>query len=137
MSTNEDRLGLEILTPDACWQLLADTAVGRIAFVDAGEPMILPVTHTVDGHRIAFRSSTGTKLEAAAMAQAVAFEADGWDASTHQGWSVLARGQAETVYDDDEIASLEATGSQPWLDEARHGTWVRIRVDEISGRRLT
>ncbi len=134
--TTTDRLGLEVLSPDECWQLVADADVGRIAFVDAGEPVILPVTHGVHGHQIVFRSGSGTKLSAAQMDQPLAFEVDGWDVETKQGWSVLVRGIGETVYDDDQVVELDALGVEPWLDAAVAGTWVRIRVEEITGRRL-
>lgn len=129
-----DRLGLEILSPDDCWELLGVAPVGRVAFVDAGEPLVLPVTYSLQGHSVVFRSGTGTKLEAAAMNRPLAFEIDDWDDTYRTGWSVLARGMGETVYDDDEIASF--AGSEPWLDSAAEGTWVRIRVDEVSGRRI-
>lgn len=131
---NVDRLGLEILSPDRCWELLAAAPVGRVAFVDAGEPMVLPVTHGVHGRSIVFRSGTGSKLEAAAMARPLAFEIDGWDPARRVGWSVLARGVGGTV-DDDEVAGFGA-GTEPWLTSAAGGTWVRIRVDEVSGRQI-
>jgi uncharacterized protein len=132
----QDRLGLEVLPTEQCWQLVADSPIGRVAFVDAGEPVVLPVTHGVHDHQIVFRSASGTKLSAAQQDAPVAFEVDGWDTTTHRGWSVLVRGTAEAVYDDDEIADLRAAASTPWLESARTGTWVRIRANEITGRRL-
>lgn len=131
-----DRLGLEVLSPAECWQLLREAPIGRLAFVDAGEPIVFPVTHSVDGHTVVFRTGRGSKLEAALMAEVLAFEVDGWDVEARRGWSVLARGTAGTVYDDDEIAAFDAAGNEPWLESARTGTWVRILVEEISGRRL-
>jgi uncharacterized protein len=131
-----DRLGLEVLTTEQCWELIAESPVGRVAFVDAGEPVVLPITHGVHGHQIVFRSASGGKLSAAEMNAPVAFEVDGWDESTHRGWSVLVRGTAEAVYDADEIAAIRAAGSAPWMEAARTGTWVRILPNEISGRRL-
>jgi len=130
-----DRLGLEILTYEECWQLLTDTPIGRIAFFDSGSPEILPVTHAVTGGRIVFRSVAGTKLDNTSTAPVVAFEVDGWNAEARCGWSVMARGTAESApLDADE---LDALGLVPWVDEAAGGTWISIRVDEISGRRLT
>jgi uncharacterized protein len=131
-----DRLGLEVLRPDECWRRLADCAVGRIAFVDAGEPLVFPVTHAVHDHSIVFRSQRGSKLEAALMAHTVAFEADEWSRVERRGWSVLARGTATTVYEDDQIEALDSLAVQPWVDAVADGTWVRIRVDEISGRQI-
>lgn len=131
-----DRLGLEVLPIDLCWELIDASPVGRVAFVDAGEPVVLPVIHGVHERQIVFRSAAGTKLAAAQMNAPVAFEVDDWDVPTQRGWSVLVRGTAETVYDDDEIAAFQATGTEPWADAAIEGTWVRIRPDEITGRRL-
>jgi nitroimidazol reductase NimA-like FMN-containing flavoprotein (pyridoxamine 5'-phosphate oxidase superfamily) len=129
-----DRLGLEVLTPDECWQLVARAPVGRLAFAEDGGPMILPVVHGVVGRRIAFRSAGGGKLGVARMAGPVAFEVDGWDVDHHTGWSVVARGVARSAPDD--TAELDALGLQPWIGPADRGTWVEVVVDEITGRRI-
>lgn len=131
-----DRHGLEVLSPETCWDLLDRTAVGRIAFVEAGEPIVLPVTHAVHDHQIVFRTGLGSKLGAARMNEVVAFEVDEWDPVERAGWSVLVRGVAETVYDDEVIDRYEADDAAPWLESATRGTWVRILVEEITGRRL-
>lgn len=135
--TPTDRLGLEVLTHDECWRLIASVPIGRVAFVDAGGPTALPVTHGVDGHTIVFRTSVGTKLGVAERARPLAFEVDQWDESAQTGWSVLVRGTSETVYDEDEIALIERRADQPWLTAAAEGTWVRIRPYEVSGRRMS
>ena len=129
-----DRLGLEILPPDECWELLANSPVGRRAFMDAGAPEVFPVTHAVVGRRIVFRSAAGTKLGAATMAPAVAFEVDAWDPPQRSGWSVVARGTAESAPLDGQ--ELDRLGLESWLTPAAEGTWIAILVDEISGRRL-
>lgn len=129
-----DHLGLAILSPEECWSLIEATPIGRVAFVDAGAPIVLPVTHGVRGRRIVFLSPEGGKLAAARMAPAVAFEVDDWDAEERTGWSVVAQGVAETVPAD--VADLDALGVEPWLDGAARGTWIEIRVDEVTGRRL-
>lgn len=130
-----DRLGLEVLTPEECWDLIARSPVGRLAFEESGGPMILPVVHGVIGRRIAFRSTTGGKLSAARMEGPVAFEVDAWDASSHTGWSVVARGTAQSSPED--AADLDRLRLEPWLGPASRGTWIEIRVDEITGRRLS
>ena len=132
--TTTDRLGLEVLRPDECWDLLAGAAVGRLAFDEEGGPMILPVVHGVVGRRIAFRSADGGKLSAARMHGPVAFEVDAWDADGRTGWSVVARGTARSAPED--TADLDALHLEPWLGPADRGTWIEILVDEISGRRL-
>lgn len=135
-TTNTDRLGLEVLGYDECWQLVASVPVGRVAFVDAGGPSILPVTHGVVGHTIVFRSAAGTKLGVAERQRPLAFEVDQWDADGRTGWSVLVKGTSELILDDDDIAVVERRAAQPWIDAASDGTWVRIRPHEVTGRRV-
>ena len=132
-----DRQGLEILDVDECWRLLATTPVGRIAFIDAGEPLILPVTHVVVGHRIAFRTASGSKLDAAMMAEPVGFEVDGYDASAQEGWSVVVRGVAEPVYDETLLRDLDGSGLEPWARAVSRPHWIQIKPSEVTGRRLT
>lgn len=131
-----DRMGLEVLPRFECWNLLASTPVGRVAFIHGGEPVILPVTHGVSGRTIIFRTGMGSKLLAAHSGQIVAFEADEWEAFSRTGWSVLARGLAETVHNAEAVAAFEAERVEPWLASAAEGVWIRIRVEEISGRRI-
>jgi nitroimidazol reductase NimA-like FMN-containing flavoprotein (pyridoxamine 5'-phosphate oxidase superfamily) len=129
-----DRLGLEVLAPEECWQRIARAPVGRLAFAEEGGPMILPVVHGVVGHRIAFRSAAGGKLGAARMQGPVAFEVDGWDVEARRGWSVVARGTARSAPED--TGDLDALGMEPWIGPADTGTWVEVLVTEITGRRI-
>src|SRR5690606_37543306 len=121
---------------EQCWELVGSSPIGRVAFLEAGDPMVLPVTHLLHDHQIVFRSASGSKLEAAEHNKPVAFEVDSWDETAHEGWSVLVQGVAEAVYDEDQIAEYKATGLVPWLTQAAAGTWVRIIANDISGRRL-
>jgi Pyridoxamine 5'-phosphate oxidase len=81
----------EVLTTDACWRLLDDSAVGRLAVVRGGEPDIFPVNYVVDHGGILFRTAAGPKL-AAARDRVVAFEADGYTAQDSSAWSVVVQG---------------------------------------------
>jgi len=131
-----DRLDLEILPFGPCWDLVASAPIGRVAFLDNGEPAVFPVTHAVIGRRIVFRSQAGAKLAAASVGRTVAFEVDAWDAVERTGWSVLVRGVADLVDDPLEVARLEALDLEPWAPAVRGGSWIQIRADEVSGRRL-
>jgi nitroimidazol reductase NimA-like FMN-containing flavoprotein (pyridoxamine 5'-phosphate oxidase superfamily) len=133
---NIDRQGLEILDADTCWALVASTPVGRLAFMDAGEPMIVPVLHAVDGHSVVFRTTVGAKLLAASMGAPVAFEVDGIDAGLRTGWSVVVRGTAGEVIDPSEVEHLLSLGLDAWADAVERDDWVRVRASEISGRRI-
>lgn len=131
-----DHGGLEVLSTDECRALLAQEQIGRVAFVAAGEPLVLPVNYRMhDGH-IVFRTTTGEKLDAARNAKSVAFEIDSWDTTTKTGWSVIVRGASQDVYKAAEIAELKQLGLEPWADAVARDNWVRIVPDEITGRRI-
>jgi uncharacterized protein len=134
--TNEDWSGLEVLSGDECRRLLSTTAVGRVGFVDAGSPMILPVNFAMDGHAVVFRSAPGSKLAAAMLQRPVAFEIDDWDPMDHTGWSVLATGVADLVDEPDDVARLERLPVRPWSRPDVRDRWVRVMVEELSGRRI-
>jgi len=130
-----DRHGLEVLGLEECLTLLASRPYGRLAYLDAGAPAIVPVNHLVDGSSVVIRSLDGAKLGAAIFERAVAFELDDLDFTTRTGWSVVVRGRAEVV------DAAETENYEKWLDSwaVRDGartTWVRIVADEVSGRRL-
>ena len=131
--TNLDHQGLEVLSPEECWQLLRDSPVGRVAFNEAGEPMVLPVNHAVVGHRIVFRTLRGSLLHEALLVEPVAFQVDGFDAVERTGWSVLARGVADLADSPEQLDELEL---RPWADAVHRDDWVQIRVEEVTGRRI-
>ena len=131
-----DHAGMEILTPEECTDRLAASPVGRLAFVDRGEPMVLPVTIGMWGGSIVFSTDAGSKLNAAIMNQPVAIEVDQWDADERSGWSVLAKGIAMTVDDGREIASLDRLGVTSWVRPGQPKTWVRVLPNEITGRQV-
>jgi nitroimidazol reductase NimA-like FMN-containing flavoprotein (pyridoxamine 5'-phosphate oxidase superfamily) len=130
---NLDHQGLEILSRQECLELAASTPVGRVAFVEAGEPMVFPVNHGVRGEHIYFRTSKGALLHEAVMRQPVAFEVDGFDAASRTGWSVLVRGQARVVDDDAEIEGLDL---EVWPDAVSREDWVTLLAEEMTGRRI-
>lgn len=66
-----DWSGLEILSYDECRRLLSTEAVGRIAYVANGSPVVLPINFTLHGGSIVFRSGRGAKLESAVMHEPV------------------------------------------------------------------
>src|SRR5664279_1587071 len=131
----QDHSGLEVLPYDECLLLLAQTPVGRVAFISDGELVILPVNHAMDGGSIVFRTAAGTKLRAAESAAVVGFEVDGFEPGLREGWSVVVSGTAELVLEDAELHRLESCGRRSQrpslasrstassLDCARAGAW--------------
>jgi len=131
-----DRHGLEVLGLQDCLDLLASRPYGRLAYLDAGGPSIVPVNHVVDGSTVVIRSLDGGKLGAAIFERPVAFELDDLDPATRTGWSVVVRGRAEVV-DDAEAGRLAADLDSWAVQPGARTTWVRIVADEVSGRRLS
>lgn len=131
-----DHAGLEILSVDECHELLASAAVARLAFIDHGEPVVLPVTITIWGRSVVFATDSGSKLEAAIMERPVALEVDSWDPVARAGWSVLVKGTAMTVDDADELDQLDTLAAVPWVRPDRPKRWVRVVPNDITGRRI-
>jgi nitroimidazol reductase NimA-like FMN-containing flavoprotein (pyridoxamine 5'-phosphate oxidase superfamily) len=127
--------GVEVLTPDQCWALLRSAEVGRLAVSIVNRPDIFPVNHIVDHGSVVFRTAEGTKLAAAVLGEAVAYEADGYDAGRGEAWSVVVKGRAveiERIYE-----LLDATDLPlfPW-HAAPKNRFVRIEPESVTGRRF-
>ena len=130
--TTIDRNGLAVLTRSECLQLLASASVGRIGITSGALPVILPINYRLDANRILFRTSPGTKLDAATRDAVVAFEVDEIDPVYHSGWSVVVTGIAGEVapHPDRELRTVPRWA--PGDDERL----VAITIDDVSGRRL-
>ena len=129
-----DHSGMGVLTRDECYERLRTARVGRLAFVNQGDPVILPVNHGLDGEAIVFRTAPGSKLLAGDAERRVAFEVDGFDADRRSGWSVLVRGTATTVENQQEIERLNRLGVWPWADLVERTHWIRIATYSVTGR---
>ena len=130
-------VSLEVLTREECFELLGTTAVGRLGLLVGGKPEILPVNYIVEGPAVVFRTSADSVLNQAAL-QVVAFEVDRIDEAAHTGWSVLVQGVAQDVSSAVDVTSerMRRLALITWAPGARH-RWFRIRVDTVTGRRLT
>jgi len=128
------RTGLEELTQRECIQLARGCALGRLAVVVDGQPLVFPVNFTFDGHAVVLRTDDGTKLHGA-RGHRVAFECDGIDLTYHTGWSVVITGRAEAVTAPAEIERLERLPLGPWCPGPK-AVWLRLRPRTITGRRI-
>jgi len=131
-----DHSGLGVLSREECLRRIRSARVGRVAFVENGEPVILPVNHGLDGDAVVFRTAAGSKLTAAENDEPVAFEVDAFDVDRRAGWSVVIRGVASVVDDQAEVARLATFGVMPWADLAERTNWVRIRAYSLTGREV-
>jgi nitroimidazol reductase NimA-like FMN-containing flavoprotein (pyridoxamine 5'-phosphate oxidase superfamily) len=132
-----DGAELEELSERACGVLLGAAAVGRIAFVVDGLPVILPVNYRLliddSGMSIVLRARAGHTIDAAG--RQVAFQIDGIDHQHHQGWSVLVRGELRHL-DDLEIEQvIERFDPKPWPQQPRT-SWLVIKAYLVTGRKL-
>src|SRR6266700_7855435 len=123
-SAQSDHAGLEVLAFGACLDKLASVPVGRVGFLSAGEVMILPVNHVMDGHSVVFRTAEGSKLAGAGVGYPVTFEADSYDVAAEAGWSVVVHGHAEVIEDDDQARRLDDLGLRSYGSTERP-YWVR------------
>ena len=92
-----DRFGMTVLELDKCWQLLRHAQVGRLAVSIRDHPDLFPINYVVDHGTIVFRTAEGTKLAAAVLGRAVAFEIDGYDPDVGEAWSVVIKGRAVEI----------------------------------------
>src|SRR4051794_3348426 len=131
-----DRSGLEMMPLEECLYHLRTARMGRLAFVWDGYPIILPVNHGMQRDSVVFRTNVGSKLAAADNEMPVAFEVDAFDADRRAGWSVIVRGDAQTIEDPADLEQLHSLGVWPWADAVERDHWVRINTYEMTGRRI-
>jgi nitroimidazol reductase NimA-like FMN-containing flavoprotein (pyridoxamine 5'-phosphate oxidase superfamily) len=127
---------LEDLPADECLRLLRFSIAGRIAVVIDDFPVVLPINfrlvETEDATWIAVRTTPGGVIDRASVR--AAFEIDGIDPSSRQGWSVLARGTLHHI-DPSAADTRERFDSEPWL-LADRDAWMVLEPFAITGRRL-
>ena len=124
-----------ILTAPECWDELRRAEVGRLAVSIADRPDIFPINYVVDHGTVVFRSAEGTKLAAAVLGRAVAFEVDGYDPVLGEAWSVVIKGEAREIERMDELFDALDLPLFPWQASPKH-RFVRIIAAEITGRRF-
>ncbi len=129
---------VEELDPSTCWELLRAGQVARVVHVVGGHPRISLVNYGLDGDDVVVRSSEGTRLHLALTAPttAVLVEVDEVDPATRSGWSVVARGRMAPVLDRVTVARLDRTMPASWVLGDSGGTWLRLTVESLSGRRV-
>jgi nitroimidazol reductase NimA-like FMN-containing flavoprotein (pyridoxamine 5'-phosphate oxidase superfamily) len=135
MPTRDARTGIEMMDRQLCLRLLAADEVGRLAVVNGGAPVILPVNYALDGESIVMRTAPGTKL--AAAGGPACFEIDAFDRGRRHGWSVVVNGRLEEVdhYASRDLTRMRSLDLSPWADGERE-RWLRLVPSTITGRRV-
>ena len=116
-----------------CRDKLAGAQIGRVILSIDALPAAHPVTYSLVGEDIVFRTRSGAKLDAALDNTVVGFEVDDLDLERRTGWSIMAVGIAEVVTDADDIAVLDRHDIRSWVG-ADLPHYVRIRIARLSGR---
>jgi uncharacterized protein len=125
------------LSYDKCRELLSGGVVGRVAMCTASGPRILPVNYSIVQDSVVFRTTPYSLLGTYAWKARLAFEVDHIDHERQQGWSVVATGDGAMIEDADELAAIRSHWDpQPWPGGAQRQLYVRLRWDELTGRRL-
>ncbi|MEV7780172.1 pyridoxamine 5'-phosphate oxidase family protein [Kitasatospora sp. NPDC088351] len=123
------------LTASECWERIGTHGIGRIGLPVQPAPAVFPVNYAVDARTIVYRTAALGPTDPA-DGSSVSFQVDRIDEQLSQGWSVLLLGRVEHVDDPAEADRLRGLpGTAPWAGGAR-AVWVRIRPDEITGRRI-
>jgi hypothetical protein len=121
------------LSGDECRQLLRARGVGRVGWRSAQGQQILPVTYTMTGELIAFRTRPDSIMGELVASVEVSFEIDDVDEDTATGWSVLVQGQARG-YLDEPPDGLNLP--EPWAP-GDHPLTVVIEPTNYSGRAVS
>jgi nitroimidazol reductase NimA-like FMN-containing flavoprotein (pyridoxamine 5'-phosphate oxidase superfamily) len=129
------RYQLQELTAEQCLALLRGPIyLGRIGYVVDGVPVIVPVNFVLDGETVVFATMPGSKLSWLKNQRQIAFQVDQGHVLDESGWSVLVRGTAHEITNLAELRALRR-GPRSWAAPST-GHWIRIAMDQISGRRL-
>ena len=116
-------------------ELLRSTEVGRLAVSITDHPDIFPVNFVIDRGTVVFRTAEGTKLAAAVLGRAVAFEVDGYNSDSGEAWSVVVKGHAVEIERMQDLFDALDLPLFPWHSAPKH-RFVRIEPHQISGRRF-
>lgn len=119
------------LSAEQCERMLENNTLGRLAVSIGQRPDIYPINYAYFGGKILFRTAEGSKLAASVANPIVAFEIDGYTATS--AWSVVVKGNAHVIDTDSEESAAEASGLNPWVPTIKMNL-VSIEPTEITGR---
>ncbi|MDN3903527.1 pyridoxamine 5'-phosphate oxidase family protein [Arthrobacter sp. YD2] len=134
MPTSEEATA-DQLTSNQCWDYIRRAQFGRLAVIVDGRPEIFPINFAVDHGSVVFRTAAGTKLSGALSGNTVAFEIDGYDDNLSSAWSVVLKGTASLLADNEDLLASEDLPLFPWQAGTKNA-FVRIDPEVTSGRRF-
>ena len=115
-----------------CYRLLAQQRVGRLAIIESGYPIPIPISYRLSGtpsqHRIVFRTAPSTTV--ARYEGRASLEVDNINEQEGSAWSVIARGRLHRLFGEGTVPD-----PQPWLIDGRE-QWLALDLVDVSGRRF-
>lgn len=127
---------IERLDPIECMTYLRSRRVGRLGYVDAGWPIVLPINFRVsDDGDIVFKSIVGGKTAAAARSTFACFEVDDIDGVDRPIWSVVVQGELSVARNPHDLTNAWRNDPEPWID-GDEWLWLRLTPLTVSGRRI-
>jgi len=117
-----------------CRERLQAAKVGRLAWCEDDQPVVVPVNYAMHGDLVFIRTGSGSKAAAAARGGRVSLQIDDLHGE-HAPWSVLAKGTATLVaeLDEEEAYGLDL---RPEAGTMNRDLFIRIELDEYTGREL-
>ena len=123
---------VEHLPTATCWELLEQTALGRLALVRAdGGPDIFPVNYMAHEGALYIRTARDSKLLHIAHHPFAALEIDGETVDTR--WSVVVRGPIERVTSDTELRESGVRELRSW-SPTRKLFAIKVTANTVTGR---
>lgn len=120
-----------------CAELLQAGVFGRLVLVDGPRGAeVLPVNYVAVEQAVLVRISAGSLLDRYGAGSPVLFEVDQVDYERGHGWSVVARGRGEVVTGEELSDEERRVPGPPRWARREDGRWLRVRWDELSGRRI-
>lgn len=133
----KDRHGQRVLTAEDCRRRLRDAYVGRLAYLDGNDIVVVPVNFRLDVNGAAVvRSGPGGKLDAARARGPMTLQIDGLDEDRRSGWSVCLVGAGEVVEPlrPDELDPPMPL--RPWSRAEPKEAWIRVVPSRVEGREV-
>lgn len=124
------------LSQAECEELLRAGLVGRVAACTPDGPHIIPVNYSVVDDTIILRTTPYSLLGSHAQGSVLALEVDQFDYEYQRGWSVVARGRAETVVEPGQLERVRRSWEPTTWAGGQRTLFIRIRWAGLTGRRL-
>jgi uncharacterized protein len=119
-----------------CWRLMRIARIGRLGFTENALPVILPAHFVVRDAEVVLATLPDGRVTSAAGSAIVAFEVDGYDPATREGWCVSTFGRSRLITDPREIKDLDELDFAPWSGNPDR-RYIAVEPSHLRGKALT